>query len=206
MTTSADLMQRWNTLAARSGLRDASGLGQELLARYGEPQRVYHAPAHLAQVLALLEEMDAEPRLHLAAWFHDAVYQPGDPRNESLSAELARTSLAACGCSIGDQDFVAAAVLATASHRASRPEFAPLLDADLAILGAAPEDYRHYCEAIRREHQAVPEAAFRQGRTAFLRAVLARPHIFETVFGKERFEQAARLNLAAELAALEAKK
>ena len=79
--------------------------GRDLLARWAEPHRHYHDPAHLLAVLEsvdLLERAGAEtgpdPRaVRLAAWFHDAVYA-GDPtapagQDEADSAALARDVL-----------------------------------------------------------------------------------------------------------------
>lgn len=192
------LLARWRAL----GLRDADALGAELIARYAEPQRVYHVQAHLAQVLELLAEWNADPRLSIAAFFHDVVYEPGRGDNEARSAALARERLPACGMAPSDMEFVADAVLATASHIAANVEFTPLLDADLAILGAASDAYDTYRAQIRAEYADVDDASFRAGRLAFVRAVLARDAIFQTGIGRARFETQARANLARERDAL----
>ena len=195
------LLDEWKRTCARAGLTADPKLGEELVARYHEPHRAYHTAAHLEQVLRRLEEIDAEPLLHLAAWFHDAIYVPGSPDNEIDSAKLAKRELAARGIDAASVQFVVDAILATAGHTSSDPRLAPLLDADLATLGAPPEEYRAYVAAIRREYDKVPDELFREGRRALLREFLQRDAIFKTVAAHQRYEAPARRNLEAELLA-----
>jgi predicted metal-dependent HD superfamily phosphohydrolase len=77
-----------------------------------------------------------------------------------------------------------------------------LLDAEMAILGAPPEQYKDYACAIRLEYAWVSDADYRVGRRAVLERFPARPRIFrtETLFAER--EAAARRNLAAEIAGL----
>jgi predicted metal-dependent HD superfamily phosphohydrolase len=197
------LMRDWTALARSLRLRDARQTGVALVERWSEPHRRFHTRAHLAAVLEELARLGAEPRLRLAAWLHDAVYEPGAADNETRSAALGRSLLADSGLGQADLDFVCEAVLATASHRSEDEALAPLLDADLAVLGAGPETYRDYVRAIRAEFAQVPDAEFRRGRAAFLRRLLARPTLYATGAGRARHESGARANLAAELEALE---
>ncbi len=199
---SCGLIQRWTALARELGLVDSCDVGQELLVRYGERHRYFHGPAHLTQVLDTLDEPDADPRLKLAAWFHDAVYRPGRGDNEKRSAELARKSLTQCGLTNIDLDFVARAVIATEGHTDPDPSFAPLLDADLSVLGAGPEKYQGYRDAIRREYSIVPRCIFRPARARFLRAMLEREAIYQTRWFRLHYEVQARANLGSELNAL----
>ena len=77
-----------------------------------------------------------------------------------------------------------------------------LLDADLAILGAAPQRYARYAADIRKEYSWVPEADYRAGRAAVLERFLASPRIYQTPLMFDEGEQSARANLRAELAEL----
>lgn len=197
------LRESWNALCRRAGLADAAGGWELLLACYTEPHRTYHGLRHIAQLVGLLEEMGADEELLLAGWFHDAVYRPGNARNEADSAALAADCLRRGGLGEARIARVGAAILATATHEA-QAQYAPLLDADLAILGAAPAEYAAYRQGIRREYAAAPEAAFRAGRLAFVRAMLARPSIYQTPHCRRRFEAAAHRNLLAERRELEA--
>lgn len=197
-----DLLARWTVLARRSLGADHAALGRRLLDRYAEPDRHYHVAAHLETVLDLLDDWRADDDLILAAWYHDAVYRPWRRDNEARSAALARRDLREAGLASERCARIAAAVLATRRHVADDPAIAPLLDADLAILGAAADSYRRYAADVRAEYAHVPGPLFRIGRRAFLESVLARPAIFATPPARERFEVAARRNLADELAGL----
>ncbi len=90
----------------------------------------------------------------------------------------------------------------TATHRPADDDAngCALSDADLAILAAPAERYAAYVADVRREYAAVPDDAFRAGRAAILRDLLAKPHLFHTAHAREHWEAAARANLARELA------
>jgi predicted metal-dependent HD superfamily phosphohydrolase len=197
------LRESWRALCRRTGLADEAGIWALLRTCYAESHRAYHGLRHIAQLIGLLEEMEAGDELLLAGWFHDAVYHRGSTGNEADSAALAADCLRRNGLDEARIATVGAAILATATHR-PLARYAPLLDADLAILGAAPADYAAYRAGIRREYSAAPEAAFRAGRLAFVRAMLARPAIYQTPHCRALFESAARHNLAAECTELEA--
>lgn len=77
-----------------------------------------------------------------------------------------------------------------------------LCDADLAVLGGAPEAYTAYAAAVREEYSFVPEPDFRAGRAAVLRQLLALPALYRTPAARARFDAAARANLTAELEGL----
>lgn len=203
MDTRTRLLDYWKTIADRSGLEDCADLGSQVIQRYREPHRVFHTADHLLQVVGLLHQLEADTPLILAAWFHDIVYQPGSTHNEIKSAALAREWLARCGYPGASIGFVCDAILATASHQGDTKDFDLLLDADLSVLGSAPDTYAAYRLAIRAEYPALPEAEFRRARSAFIRAMLKRPAIYQTRPCQERFEAAARKNLEAELHKLE---
>lgn len=152
----ATLDKRWNLLTTIMQLRDAEPLGLELLGRWREPHSRYHDATHLAQVLDVLGLLEAEPELQLAAWFHDAIYSPQRHDNELRSAALARLRLRHAGLAMDARQFIAHAVLATATHDIVYSAIAPLIDADLSILGADPATYKRYTDAIRDEYAFVP--------------------------------------------------
>ena len=179
--------------------------GEDLLARWAEPQRRYHTTDHLIAVLDRIDELAvhaADPDVvRLAAWFHDAVYLPERSTNEERSARLAERALPEAGVPAGAVSEVARLVLLTVTHD---PEPGDrngevLCDADLAVLAGAPQDYASYAAAVREEYGFVPDDAFREGRAAVLRHLLGLPRLFRTPEGRDRWEQAARHNLATEL-------
>jgi predicted metal-dependent HD superfamily phosphohydrolase len=95
--------------------------------------------------------------------------------------------------------------MVTAGH-ATAPgddDGALLCDADLSVLAQTPQRYADYTVKIRQEYAHVPEADFRAGRAAVLRALLDLPALFRRP-ELAGWEQPARANLRAELAALTA--
>jgi predicted metal-dependent HD superfamily phosphohydrolase len=202
------VLDQWLPLVAGAPSRLAESAGRDLLDRYAEPQRRYHDNRHLAEVLAavdrLAEHADDLTAVRLAAWFHDAVYEPAAPpgANEEASARLATQVLSRLEQPADRVAAVAELVRGTAQHEpASAADTAVLFDADLAIL-ASPR-YAQYAADVRAEYAHVPEAAFRSGRAAVLRGFAARPRIYLTPTAHELWEAAARANLAAEIATLE---
>ena len=178
--------------------------GAALLARWREPHRRHHDERHLAEVLAavsLLAGREEETgAVELAAWFHDAVYA-GRPDDEERSAALARAELTAAGADPALVDEVVRLVLLTRGHDPAsddRPG-AVLSDADLSVLGADPPRYDDYVAAVRAEYSHIDDAAWRSGRAAVLRELLALDPLFRTAEGRNRWEAAARANLTREL-------
>jgi predicted metal-dependent HD superfamily phosphohydrolase len=180
-------------------------LGAELLRRYAEPHRRYHTTEHLAEVLDHVDELAGEAddagAVRLAAWFHDAVYDPTRGDNEERSAVLAERMLADTDLPAATVAEVARLVRLTTTHDPAEGDRdgAVLCDADLAILAAVPERYAAYAAAVREEYAAVPDEAFRAGRAEILRNLLGLPALFRTAYGRERWEAAARHNLQIEL-------
>lgn len=199
-----DLADSW-PLPSGADLRD------ELLAAWRDPSRRYHDARHLTEVLQRISELAAGGALFhdraavmLAAWFHDAVYD-GERDAEERSAVWAETALPehVDPATVAE---VARLVRLTETHRPEDddPDGCVLSDADLAILAAPAERYAEYVAAVREEYAHVPDDAFTTGRTAVLRDLLGKPHLFHTAYARERWEDAARANMQAELAGLEA--
>lgn len=206
------LQQGWARLLERYKIPagDAYPVFDLLVAAYSAPDRHYHTLEHLAEmfrVAARLGSITDDPAaLHLAVWFHDAVYDPRANDNEARSADLAVTLLGPVGVPASELDRVSRLIHATAHLSGHRPpadrDTTILLDADLAVLGAADDRYRRYAADVRREYAWVPDAEYRKGRAAVLEHFLARPRIFwhERTFAEG--EARARDNMLAELAAL----
>lgn len=200
----------WAADAAAAGASPAAaaeGLA-DLQARYGEPHRRYHVLDHVTEVLAALPggpSAEDPVAVRLAAWFHDAVYDPRATDNEAASAALATRTLSGWGAPASTVRRVHALVLAT-DHRRPPPEgdrdAALLVDADLAILGAAPVRYDAYVAAVRAEYAHVDDDAWRTGRAAVLDTLLARRPLYRTAAARARGEDRARANVARERATL----
>ncbi len=187
-----------------------------LRAAYAEPQRRYHTLAHIEDCLARLAAVtDLSDRavsdrdraiLTAALWWHDAVYDPTRGDNEALSAEMAARDLPALGYAPEDVAEVERLILLTKGHQV--PEGDPLgalmVSIDLSILGAEPEAYDAYAQAIREEYAHVPEDVYRFGRARVLQHFLEASTLFPDPGFAARFDKTARANLSREIAALTA--
>lgn len=188
-------------------------IGSDLVRRLGESHRSYHTTRHLVELFWALEDLEGADVIsarqaavgRVAGWFHDAVYDTttavGD--NEIHSAELAVRDLSALGFADADVEVVRDLVLATQTHELAYDGLpAAFHDADLWILSAPPGRYVEYTLQVREEYAAVPDEVFASARAAILRPFIDRESIYATAFAREHWEDAARLNLAAELETL----
>ena len=209
----------WWTLDVRALAPDAhhdavARTGADLLARWSEPGRRYHGTTHLVEMFWALEDLEGAGEIgdreaclaRLAAWFHDAVYDPHalPGANEADSASYAVTALRPLGLSAAEIRAVEDLVRMTDGHNAPAddPLTAAFHDADLWILSAPQERFDAYCAQVREEYAFVPLDAYRTGRTAVLRPFTLRETIYRTAHARHQWEQPARVNLARELARL----
>lgn len=178
-----------------------------LVNRWSEPQRRYHGVRHLSAVLLFVDEYaghaDDPDAVRLAAWYHDAIYDPKASDNEERSASLAEKELSALGM---DGKRVAEVVrlvrLTTGHDPAEGDRNGELLnDADLLVLASPPEAYVAYVNALREEYAHVPDDDFRAGRAAVLQSLLATPRLYR-LEALTAMEAAARRNVTAELSLL----
>lgn len=186
-------------------------IGADLVDRWNEPVRRYHTARHLVEMFGALEDLEEAGEIderqgsvaRLAAWFHDSVYDPSASpgANETDSAALARGTLAQLDFEAADIDAIDRLILLTARHDAEATEAldAAFHDADLWILASPPERFDDYCDQVREEYAHVPEAAYRQGRTAILRPLLRRDRIYRTARALQSWESSAKVNLGREL-------
>ena len=177
-------------------------LRDDLLDRWREPHRHYHDVRHLAACLAALDDLGAAQRsVRLAAWFHDAVYEGVHGRDEERSAALAEERLA-CVLDPAEAADVARLVRMTAEHRPTDEPSALLSDADLSVLGQSAGRYHVYLRDVRLDYAHVDDGTWRSGRRAVVQSLLAADPLFHTRQGSALWAEAARRNLADELAGL----
>jgi len=188
--------------------------GAELLARWNEPSRRYHTTTHLVEMFGALEELEHAREIddrecsvaRLAAWFHDAVYDPAaaSGSNEADSALLARDTLQRLSFGDEDMDAIDRLIRLTERHDTDGPEplDAAFHDADLWILSAPQARFEGYCDQVREEYAFVPEALYRNGRATILGPLLHRDRIYRTSHALRDWEKPARSNLTRELARL----
>jgi len=205
-TSGSVFLTKWAELAADLELapEPTSDIGFDLAACHTEPHRHYHTMKHIEAVLGHLHDLHVTtPTARLAAFFHDAIYDPTRSDNEAQSAQLASEVLRAVDRP--EVDDVVAIIEATATHQLpvdGPRECAAFLDADLAILAARPEVYDEYTANVRAEYSHMSDDDFRSGRAAVLTGFLDRSELFFTTAGQARFEQLARANLRREISLL----
>jgi len=200
----------WNLLCQQVGIAAATctSLWYSLSTHYLAPNRFYHNLNHILACLDMahpyLPQTQDPLAVQLAIWFHDIIYDPRAANNESESALFASSSLNQAGVPWPLVQEVQRLIVLTATHQAEAGDTngCLLLDADLAILGAAADEYQRYAQAIRQEYAWVDEASYRQGRGRVLEQFLRRERLYQTRPLYERLEAPARINLRQELAQL----
>jgi predicted metal-dependent HD superfamily phosphohydrolase len=219
----AELRLAWASVAPSSARSEE--VFDDLVGRHRQPHRRYHGLRHVVWVLRHSRRLEAAipecrdgvsgydtAAVSAAACFHDAVYDPGSDDNEERSAELAAAQLASLDWEAARCRAVADLIRATAGHLAdpatagggarSPLERPILLDADLAVLGSEPAAYDAYVNGVRSEYAQLSAAEWTEGRSTVVGRLLARSSLYATAPGREWWEERARANLAAELAAL----
>ena len=180
----------------------------DLVRAYSGGSRFYHNLGHVQEVLQKIEELRSLagdfPAIQLAAWFHDAIYDPTAKDNEEKSARYATEVLASLGLPEVTIDRVSQMIVATKYHQAASEDIDSqiLLDADLAILGEENTEYRFYAVGIRREYSWLSDAEYCQRRIQFLHKILQRKRIYFTESLFAVLEQRARQNMRLEIEAL----
>jgi predicted metal-dependent HD superfamily phosphohydrolase len=145
-------------------------------------------------------DSEQQDLLLFALFYHDVIYSPSRSDNEEKSAEAAEKRLAKLELPAAAIAFVKDMILATKAHQQhSNPTINFLLDLDLAILGADPQRYDAYSQAVRKEYSNYPDLLYKPGRRKVLQHFLAQPSIYKTPVFQQAFEAQARQNLEREL-------
>lgn len=184
-------------------------LEAELRADHDSPGRAYHSFAHVEDCLGKLHQVedltqDERQLLRAAILWHDSIYDPTRADNEERSADRAARELQDAGLDAAAVEEVRRLILLTKGHRVAPGDRlgALLVSIDLSILGAPPEAYRIYAEAIRREYRHVPDDIYRAGRRQVLESLLTADPLYPDPEFRARYEARARLNMACEIASL----
>lgn len=178
-----------------------------IIESYTAPRRHYHNLTHLAHLVTELETVrDAVSDwqlLMLAAAYHDVMYDTARTDNEEASAARALGELSLF-LETRRLRQLEAIIIATKHHeRVADTDTNLFCDADLAILGSAPDAYDRYAAQIRQEYGQYPDALYNPGRAAVLRKLLEQPALYKTASFHSKYEAAARENLNRELLALD---
>jgi pantetheine-phosphate adenylyltransferase len=166
----------------------------------------YHNESHLHDCLKKYYKLCVERDLEgffdysdiLALFWHDYKYNPSSKLNEENAANSCREFLTEIGVDDYFIEEICNKILQTKlGTEVSNGSY--VVDVDLSILAATPEEYKKYVNKIKKEYYYLDVAQFNKGRIQFLENMLKRPSIFTTWHFKDRYEKQARINMKAEL-------
>lgn len=204
------LQYTWGRLFCLFNIEPTSSrsLFADLVAAHSARERYYHTLEHVYAVLTTIDILSRYainlPAIQLAAWFHDYVYDTHASDNEERSAVHMMTVLRSMALPLETLQSAQRMIISTKTHQAEIDDIdcSILLDADLAILGAPPEQYAAYSQAIRQEYHWVPETTYHSARKHVLQSFLLREHIYRIDEMVEHFEAQARENIQQEITRL----
>ena len=188
-------------------LKLTENLWAEIEKKYAEKGRHYHNLGHLDNMSTELENVRNKitcfTSVSFSIFYHDAIYNSTSKSNEEKSAEFAIKHLQKLGTDLRFREKVSEQILATKLHERSHDnDINYLLDADLSILGAGPDDYLAYTQKIRKEYSIYPDLLYKPGRKKVLQHFLDSESIFKTNYFIENYEVQARKNIRAEIESL----
>jgi len=205
-----ELKSQWQFLFHNSvsDRREERKVLLDLIRAYSSNSRFYHGLDHIKHTLAVIASLQSQAKnysaIQLAAWFHDAIYNPMVTDNEEKSAEYAAKVLTKLNISSSTIDAVTQMILNTKDHQAAPEDIDSqiLLDADLAILGEDEASYQFYARGIRREYGYLSGEEYRLGRLNVLKKLLQRSRIYYTEPMFQQYEAKARHNMLLEITAI----
>ena len=205
-----ELETHWVSAVSALGIepQQAHPAFDTIIERYSEDSRAYHNLTHIQKMLEYVDtesgKLENAPQVVLAVFFHDAIYDSHATDNEEKSAELVSKLLEPLGINQSDADTISQLVISTKLHQPilPGPDNQIFLDADLAILGASPEAYLKYTDAIREEYSWVPEEHYAERRKEVMENFLKRKEIYFSESAREAFEGQARENIHCEIRSL----
>lgn len=181
-----------------AGLPDT--VQHRLLEMWQEPHRDYHGMSHLESGLAALDLLDGSQLEKIAFWCHDAVHTNTSPDDEHASVDVAEQLLWG-NLTDTELDEVTRLILITIEHRpdAGDAAGARVSDADLVGLALDWDAYEANIEGIRVELPELSGREWRARRRRQVEVLVGRPQLFFTDYGREHWEDRARVNLLREL-------
>lgn len=189
---------------------------RDLISRWNAKGRILHNTRHLIKTLARIDEIAStahDPEvLRVALWYQGAVlnrsfdvFQRGTNSDEQEFSALyhARSRMETLGLSEDVISRVQELMMALFTHRAdpSDMDAQVLIDADLGMLAASPQDFKRFRESLREECPDLCDTDYVRARRLAIKKILAREQIFHSPLALA-WEETARANLEAESAKL----
>lgn len=194
-------------LCQRLGVKEPEVHWRILKSYYSDSTRHYHTISHIEDMWWEFDEhrheLDWEPPVEWAIFWHDAFYSTkmSDRANISMSAHMALVAIYHKSPEFKAR--VEDMIFATShDYKVVSKDAELMCDFDLVILGQSPENYDIYSKAIREEYAWVPLDEYRNKRIAILQGFLDKGQIFYTSPYRQKYELAARANLAREIKTL----
>ena len=189
---------------------------RDLISRWNAKGRILHNTRHLIKTLARIDEIAStahDPEvLRVALWYQGAVlnrsfdvFQRGTNSDEQEFSALyhARSRMETLGLSEDVISRIQELMMALFTHRAdpSDMDAQVLIDADLGMLAASPQDFKRFRESLREECPDLCDTDYVRARRLAIKKILAREQIFHSPLALA-WEESARANLEAESAKL----
>lgn len=202
MTTDVGTASRFGALWARCVASPPSPDGATVFAQLerllGGPDRLFHNLDHIRECMSRLDEvaplLDDPDAVEMAIWFHDAIYNPGDPTNEWRSAELFLAQSA--GATPLFRRRVCALILTTRHAVPARGSDRRFIDdIDLAGFAAPWDDFMRSGDLLRAEFAAHADAQYYASQAQFLERLRRRPRFFATDYFHAKYEGHAQRNI-----------
>lgn len=176
----------------------ADAVFADLRDRLNAPGREFHNLGHIDDCLLRFDEVRDRlvhpDAVEMALWFHDAIYDAGDPTNERRSADLFVDY--ADGASASFRRRVVALVMATERKQAPRTDDARFIDdIDLSGFGSSWASFARNSQRLREEFARMSDDDYYRGQWRFLSRLRRRPRFFRTPYFRQRYEAHAHANL-----------
>ena len=202
-----NLQQLFETLLLKIGFDQSKivSLWHDLEKVYSAKSRHYHNLTHLDEMITLYEihnsQLQFRDEVLYSIFYHDYVYKVTRKDNELKSAEHALLILP-LNATLNKQ-LVFDIICATQLHQHNENEDTNwLIDFDLKILSKDWDDYKIYCNQIRKEYKIYPNILYKPGRKKALQHFLENPFIYQTEVFKTKYEVKARENIRKEISTL----
>lgn len=184
---------------------EINSLWLDLEKTYSKKSRYYHNLTHLEEMvfwfLKYKQQLQQPNEVLYSIFYHDYVYNVTRKDNELKSAEHA-IALLKPNHQLNKQ-LVFDSIVATQLHQHSENKDSNwLIDFDLKILSKDWEDYKTYCQQIRKEYNIYPDFLYNPGRKKALAHFLENENIYQTETFRTHFEDKARENIQKEIATL----
>ncbi|WP_269236981.1 HD domain-containing protein [Flavobacterium flavigenum] len=202
-----NLQERYSLILGKIGFnyKEINILWFDLEKAYSGKSRHYHNLNHLKEMIELFDLYKSyiknPDEILFSIFYHDYIYKASRKDNELKSAELALKVLAENNSL--DKNLIFDAIYATQFHsHNSIEDINWLIDFDLKILAKDWDDYKIYCNQIRKEYKIYPDFMYKPGRAKALKHFLENGFIFQTEEFRGLYEEKARANIEKEISLL----